>query len=453
MSEAVVEGLQDRYAALSAEFREIAAKQPADDGERPEGEVKRLADLHTKMQNVRDEIKIAKQAEETQIEAIAAGEADRLGKSVDEATSLALTQAESLHSYFIAKSRGGTLSETAASLLNVHPETLRPGEPKSNRQVALPGGQIRMLDTADDARGGFSVPDLVSPMLTSRSKHYNVMREICDVMPSMSGREVSYILEDDTDNVCEVIASGDVQNIGTRNKATSGGRTMSRVILKFNTYSSKRVSLSNEFILDTETQGFITDMAETLSVRMGRGWEMAYAHGAGANGIAGVSNLGYLGANPQVKNYSFGSGNINKTKLTVEVWDDALLKGLDRTYRRGAVLCVSTDTLSHLWHIKDSNGRPAYQPSLQAMEPDRFRGRPVYEQPELDDIGASKNVALYFQPRLFKIRDAYGTVMKMVDSDTETVGADCVDYYAFARSGWVVAAPGDGFAKLTTPAS
>ena len=389
-------------------------------------------------------IKALKDSEDIVGEAIFKEAADQEGISLDQKMSKADAAMVAVHDLMKAKTLGKPMPEASAKIMGVHPETLR--------KVAV--------DTAADARGGFSVPTEVAAMVTERELYYNSWRRegMADVETSMTGRDTVHVTEDDTANIGEVIAAGDVDADAPAFKATGQGRAFKAVTIKHDLYSSKRMRLSKQYIQDTATSSVVGGMARTAATRLGRALAKALARGDSASGVAGVSNLGYLETpNPQVSNHVFApiGSNDAKTKdgITLEHFARAFTTALDPSYWQGSALFVSADTLGVIWTLKDANGRPAYIPSLNSTEPGSLLGRRLFVEQELDNIGTSKVIGLYCQPSLLKISDVANSMEYIVvDMDELNVQSYMTSHFMFRRCGFGVVTAGDGFATITTAA-
>lgn len=65
-----------------------------------------------------------------------------------------------------------------------------------------------------------------------------------------------------------------------------------------------------------------------------------------------------------------------------------LVHSLKSPYRRNAVFLMNDSTVSMLRKLKDTNGAYLWQPSLQAGQPDRLLGYPLYTSPYVPVVEA-----------------------------------------------------------------
>ena len=373
-------------------------------------------------------------------------QADREGVSLDEKMSKVDIASKAMHNFMLAQIGGGSLSEAEADLLGVNPETLRPSK--------------QAIDGGADSRGAVSIPTEVASMVTERMKHYSVMRQVGTVETSLTGRDIVMVTEDDTAQIGEIIDPGNV-DADDPPGATAGARAFGSKTLKFDLYSSKRVRLAKQYIRDTATPSVIARMSNKLGQRIGRGQEAAFANGSG--GLAGASNKGYLEAG-EIKRTILDTAVITEVPvpdgksnqgIRVEHWAAAFTTAIDYSYWEDAVLLVNANTLGkNIWTLKDSGGRPAYIPNATMGAPGMLLGVRVFVQPQMKDIAASADIALYGDARLFEIRDASGFEYEIVDKDERNVSSYMSAHYGFRSTAFGVVTSGNdgGLAIIQTAA-
>ena len=75
------------------------------------------------------------------------------------------------------------------------------------------------------------------------------------------------------------------------------------------------------------------------------------------------------------------------TTITVEGITN-LVYALKTAYRAGAGFLMNRKTVGVVRNMKDGDGRPLWQPSLQAGQPSLLMGYPIYEDDNMPDVGA-----------------------------------------------------------------
>lgn len=124
--------------------------------------------------------------------------------------------------------------------------------------------------------------------------------------------------------------------------------------------------------------------------------------GAGTAGPQGVVNGSQKGADAA------------KDSLTADDLID-LLYSIKPGYRRRAVFAANGQTLAHIRKLKDSvSGAYLWQPSLAPGQPETLLGRPIYEDPNMPDIGTSTKPVVIFDPGFYVIGDRTGVEVQVL---------------------------------------
>ena len=82
-----------------------------------------------------------------------------------------------------------------------------------------------------------------------------------------------------------------------------------------------------------------------------------------------------------------------------------LVHSLKRPYRKNAKFIMNDQTIALIRKLKDNNGAYLWQPSLQAGEPDRLFGYPVYTSAYVPTVAASKPVIAFGDFSYYNIGD------------------------------------------------
>jgi HK97 family phage major capsid protein len=152
---------------------------------------------------------------------------------------------------------------------------------------------------------------------------------------------------DDTANVGELLA----ENVA----AAAQDVVFSQIILKAYKYSSKIVLVSMELLQDSFFD-IGTILRDLLAERIGRITNTHFTTGTGSGQPQGVvtgSGLGKTGAAGQT---------------TTIIYDDLvdLEHSIDPLYRPGSIFMMSDSALKVIKKLKDSSGRPIWQPGADA---------------------------------------------------------------------------------------
>lgn len=82
-----------------------------------------------------------------------------------------------------------------------------------------------------------------------------------------------------------------------------------------------------------------------------------------------------------------------------------LVHSLKRPYRKNAKFIMNDQTIALIRKLKDNNGAYLWQPSLQAGEPDRLFGYPVYTSAYVPTVAAGKTVIAFGDFSYYNIGD------------------------------------------------
>ncbi|SJZ93635.1 phage major capsid protein, HK97 family [Pilibacter termitis] len=82
-----------------------------------------------------------------------------------------------------------------------------------------------------------------------------------------------------------------------------------------------------------------------------------------------------------------------------------LVYALKRPYRKNAVFIMNDQTIALLRKLKDGNGAYLWQPAVQAGEPDRLFGYPVYTSPFVPTVSAGTPVIAFGDFSYYNIGD------------------------------------------------
>ena len=222
--------------------------------------------------------------------------------------------------------------------------------------------ELRAQSAGTGNTGGYSVPQGFWAKVTETMKAYGGILASATVLTTDSGNSIPWPTVDDTGNVGAIL-SENTQIAGQ--DVTYGQNTLGAY-----TYTSKLILASIQFLQDTGTdaEGFV---ARTVGTRIGRAVAAHLATGTGTGqpkGIAGSAG--------------FATGKTGTTGQTTSVILDDLIDlehSVDAAYRQsGNCKWVLADSsLKVIRKLKDSQGRPLWEPSVQLGAPSTLNGYPV----------------------------------------------------------------------------
>ena len=152
------------------------------------------------------------------------------------------------------------------------------------------------------------------------------------------------------------------------------------------------------------------------------------------------------------------ASSVGKTGATGQtatvIYDDIvdLVYSVDKAYRQNAKFMMNDSTVKAIRKLKDGNGLPLWQPTLQAGEPDSLIGYPVVINNDVAAMAASAKSILFGDFKKYKVRRVKDvTLLRLVERYAE---AHQVGFLAFARfDGDLLDAGTDPIKHYANPAS
>ncbi|MFJ6566431.1 phage major capsid protein [Streptomyces sp. NPDC091292] len=218
--------------------------------------------------------------------------------------------------------------------------------------------EIRAGATSPGTAGGYFIPTDTLARITETMKAYGGILGSASVITTASGNPVNWPTNDDTSNIGAILAEN--------TQVTEQDVTLGQKTLGAYTYTSKLVRLSLQLIQDDAfgVEGWLT---RKLGERIGRAVAAHLATGSGSGQPEGLftnATAGKTGAAGQV---------------TSVIYDDLVdvQHSIDPAYRASARWVMSDAALKVIRKLKDTQGRPLWEPSVQAGVPSSLMGAPV----------------------------------------------------------------------------
>ena len=215
-----------------------------------------------------------------------------------------------------------------------------------------------------DADGGYLVPTEFENQIVAGLEEANVVRSIAKVITTSAERKIPLA-------ATHSVAQWTLENGAyAESNPTFGQITVDAYKL------TDLVKVSTELLQDSmfDLESYIaTEFARAFGVAE----EQAFCVGTGTGQPTGIftANGGHVGVTAG-------------TAITVDNLID-LIYSLKAPYRRNAKFLMKDSTISALRKLKDSNGAYLWQPSVQAGQPDRLLGYPIYTSPYVPDVATS----------------------------------------------------------------
>ena len=222
-----------------------------------------------------------------------------------------------------------------------------------------------VMQESVDADGGFLVPEEFENQIVMALEENNVIRSIAKTITTAAERKIPIAA---THSVAQWTPENGAY---TESKPTFGQKTIDAFKL------TDLVKVSTELLQDSmfNLESYISsEFARAFGVAE----EQAFCTGTGVGQPTGIftENGGEIG--------------LTLTSTTNITCDNIieLVHSLKSPYRRNAVFLMNDSTISMLRKLKDTNGAYLWQPSLQAGQPDRLLGYPLYTSPYVPTVAA-----------------------------------------------------------------
>jgi len=266
--------------------------------------------------------------------------------------------------------------------------------------------------TGTNSEGGFIVPTDFATTLLQALKAYGGVRSVAQVISTAGGYDMQWPTIDETGSLGELVAENA--------SVTSGDLVFGSKTLGAYKYSSKSIAIPFELLQDNnvDLEGYVLT---ALAERIARITNQHFTVGTGTNQPKGIAVAAGSGAT------AAGAASIT--------FDDLfdLEHSVDPAYRAlGASYMFNDNTLKLIRKIKDSEGRPIWQPSLVAGEPDRIGQYNYVINQNMADATTGNRSVLFGNFQNYMIRDTMNvTMFRMTDSKYTEKGQ--VGFLAFSR--------------------
>ncbi len=202
-------------------------------------------------------------------------------------------------------------------------------------RAVLKGERFEQRDLTVAADGGYMIPVAAIQPVQAKKSAGSIM-DIVRKITTTTGEDVRVPLWDDTANGFVL----DTTSITTTDPAVSG------VTVRVDGLRSNPILLDNKLVQDLDYD-LVSDVNAAIQLRYQRSVSQAIVQGNGSNFVALAAQSAFTTATTAVVGYA---DLVN------------LVAALDPAYTPGAVFSMSTTTQSVVANIKDSNGRPLFQP-------------------------------------------------------------------------------------------
>lgn len=226
---------------------------------------------------------------------------------------------------------------------------------------SLAGDELRALEAGEATEGGNLTYEEFERRIVEKLDEANIMRQLATVIqtngdrniPVESGQdEASYLGEEAA--YTEDLDGGDPK------------QTFSKVVLSAHKLAYI-IKVSEELLYDSSDIDLEEYLARAIARKFAAKEEEAFVNGSGSAQPQGVFGAAATGKTAE-----------SATAFTADELID-LFHSVNRAYRRNGSWLANDAIIKVIRKFKDTNdGQYLWQPGLQASEPDRLLGRPIY---------------------------------------------------------------------------
>lgn len=243
--------------------------------------------------------------------------------------------------------------------------------------------QLRAQGVSTGGAGGYTVPEGFWNKVTETMKWYGgILQAGVEVLDTDNGQDIPWPTNDDTGNVGALLSEN--TQVPEQDLAFAG-KTLGAYM-----YTSKLVRVSLQLLQDSaiDIESFV---ARKLGERLGRILNQHWTTGDAANKPQGL-----------ITGVTVGKTTGGATAITVNEIID-LIHSVDVAYRNGPGVgfMLHDLVLAYVRKIRDDSGgaglgRPIWEPSVQAGQPDTLYGYPVTVNNDMASSVATTNKTMAF---------------------------------------------------------
>lgn len=233
--------------------------------------------------------------------------------------------------------------------------------------------------------GGAIVAPAFSNRLEKALLFFSGMMQVSETIDTETGADLAWPTVNDTTQAGAILTENST--------VPAQDVTFSSLTFKAYMYTSKLIAVSWQILQDAAfgVDGMVADLA---GERLGRILNTHLTTGSGAsqpNGVVTAASSGKTGTAGQT---------------TSVIYDDLvdLVHSVDVAYRAGSKFMLADSSLKAVRKLRDSQGRPLWEPSLQAGVPDSILGYPVVVNNDVAAMQANAKSILFGDFTKYKVR-------------------------------------------------
>lgn len=283
--------------------------------------------------------------------------------------------------------RDGAYARAFTAFLRDGTADLEPEDRKVLRSGFRDGKEFKAAaGVGTGSAGGYLVPPAFRDTIVETMKAFGPMLQLAEVLQDDTGAKMSWPTADDTGNVGAILSEN--------TQVTEQDVTLGTADIDAYMYTSKLVRASYQLLQDRPD--FDTWLARKLGERIGRILNQHFTTGTGTNQPDGIVTSATVGVT--------GTGSFATTGGVA--YDNLvdMVESLDPAYGAadGLRWMMNQSVRKALRKLKDGQGRPIWEPSIQVGQPDLLLGYPVSINNDMPTLAASSKSLLFGN-----IREAY----------------------------------------------
>jgi len=249
-----------------------------------------------------------------------------------------------------------------------------------------------VMEEGTSSTGGYLVPLEFDDTLVKALARENVIRSLAKVITTAAPHRINVAL---TDVSADWVAESGV--------FTPSTPTFNQ--LSLDAFTLRAAALVSEELLEDSMFDLQAYLIDNFARAFAAKEEQAFCIGTGSGQPTGIftANGGDLGVTTAT------AGDIKADELI------DLTYSLKDGYKKNAVFVLGSGTLASVRKLKDGNGAYMWQPSLQAGQPDRLLGFPVYVSQYAPTIAAGAYTAAFGDFQNYWIADRTGRTVRRAD--------------------------------------
>jgi HK97 family phage major capsid protein len=255
--------------------------------------------------------------------------------------------------------------------------------------------QRSTLNTGTDAEGGFAVAESWTT-LHERLRETGTIRELAEVVTTEKGGDLHVPREKP-----EGGDAAEPEIVDEEELFPDDADEIDEAILgafKFGRMTKAAEEMLEDGLFDVP--GYV---GKRLGFQLGRSTNRKYVQGTGSGQPEGLFSKGTVALTLA-----------SKTAIASDELIDLSYKVI-RPYRARAAYIGNDLTIAAIRKIKDSVGQYLWQPTVQAGEPDRLNGYPIYADPDVSQLGSENRVLGFGDVEMaYMIRDVLGVTIRFL---------------------------------------